>query len=77
MHLWKVNNRRKNKYMKQCQCKSSYHINSFAKKELEIIFYFERKIFFDKRILYNDNKQTSIPIIEPYEIIFSKINILS
>ena len=63
--------------MKQYQCKSSYHINSFAKKELEVTFYFEKKIIPDNSMLYNDNKRTLMPIIELYEIIFSKINILS
>ena len=52
-------------------------MNNFAKKKLKVNICFEKKIIPNKSVLYNDNKHTLMPIIELYEDIFSKMNILS
>ena len=51
-------------------------MNSFANKELKVTFYFKKKTIPTKSVLYNINKQKLRLIIELYEVIFAKMNIL-
>ena len=63
--------------MKYYRLKSSYPSNSLAKRGLKATFYFKNEIIPNESALRNDNKQKLRPIIKLYEVIFSKMNILS
>ena len=62
----KVDNRNKNNYMKQYQCKYYYPMNSIAEKGLEVTFYFKKKSIHNKGVICNDNEPKQKLIIGPF-----------
>ena len=61
--LKRVDNGSKNNYMKLCQCKSSYPMNSIVGKGLEVTFCFEKKMIHKKGVIHNDNEQNESQLL--------------